>query len=302
MQILILGGSGFIGTALGKKLLAQGHSLTVTTRNKRENTGSIQYFQWNGRDIASLVDCLENKDIVINLIGENIAGGRWTESRKQAIVSSRVEAGEALAKALSQNSSVHTLIQGSASGYYGYWDNMEAPQCTEKAPFGQGFLASTCIKWEQSIADLKGSDIRTCIIRTAPVFGHGGMLAKLLPVFKMGVGGVVGSGKQPLSWIHIDDLTSAIEFLIENRELSGIFNLASPENCSMKDFTHAFGKALNRPTFLPVPGFALHILFGSMAEETILNGQKAYPQALLDAGFTFKYVKPQEALNNLFKS
>ena len=304
MRILILGGSGFIGRALSQKLSHE-HSVSITTRKvpQEGRIDAIEYLIWDGSDPAQLKLNLKNVDAVINLIGENIAGGRWTSQRKQRIIESRVRVGKVLSDVLPHVPSVKILIQGSACGYYGYWDDMDtAPDCTENTAQGTGFLASTCAAWEQATHSIKENSVRCCILRTAPVLGSGGILQKMLPAYKMWVGGIPGSGDQPFSWIHIDDMVSAIKFLLDNIELKGIYNLSAPNPCTMRDFSTAIGEILHRPIFMPLPGAFLRLLFGEMANETILGGQKAIPLALQNAGFEFKYPGIKRALEMCLKS
>ncbi|MFQ9865939.1 MAG: TIGR01777 family oxidoreductase, partial [Bilophila wadsworthia] len=233
---------------------------------------------------------LNGADAVINLLGENIAAKRWSSVQKERIISSRLLAGQALVIALQMPIvKPKVLIQASAIGYYGFWpESASAPDCTEDSPAGSGFLATTTIQWERSTQQAEHLGLRRCIIRTAPVLGlGGGMLAKLLPVFQLGLGGPVGTGRQPFAWIHLDDEVAAILFLLDHEELSGPFNLVAPEHSTMNDFVQSLGKVLKRPVWLPVPSPLLRLGFGDMADELLLAGQKASPVRLLSMGLSF---------------
>ena len=279
MRVIILGGSGFIGRALTQALISRGDEVVVPTRHVPAATPSTgpEYQLWDGQDHSSLSQLLNGADAVINLLGENIAAKRWSSVQK---VKPKV------------------LIQASAIGYYGFWpENASAPDCTEDSPAGSGFLATTTIQWERSTQQAEHLGLRRCVIRTAPVLGlGGGMLAKLLPVFQLGLGGPVGTGRQPFAWIHLDDEVAAILFLLDHEELSGPFNLVAPEHSTMNDFVQSLGKVLKRPVWLPVPSPLLRLGFGDMADELLLAGQKASPVRLLEHGFVFRHPTLDSAL------
>ena len=288
MRVIILGGSGFIGRALTQALISRGDEVVVPTRHVPAATPSTgpEYQLWDGQDHSSLSQLLNGADAVINLLGENIAAKRWSSAQKERIISSRLLAGQALVIALQMPIvKPKVLIQASA------------PHCTEKSPAGSGFLATTTIQWERSTQQAEHLGLRRCIIRTAPVLGlGGGMLAKLLPVFQLGLGGPVGTGRQPFAWIHLDDEVAAILFLLDHEELSGPFNLVAPEHSTMNDFVQSLGKVLKRPVWLPVPSPLLRLGFGDMADELILAGQKASPVRLLEHGFVFRHPTLDSAL------
>lgn len=301
MRVIILGGSGFIGRALTQALISRGDEVVVPTRHVPAATPSTgpEYQLWDGQDHSSLSQLLNGADAVINLLGENIAAKRWSSAQKERIISSRLLAGQALVIALQMPIvKPKVLIQASAIGYYGFWpENASAPDCTEDSPAGSGFLATTTIQWERSTQQAEHLGLRRCIIRTAPVLGlGGGMLAKLLPVFQLGLGGPVGTGRQPFAWIHLDDEVAAILFLLDHEELSGPFNLVAPEHSTMNDFVQSLGKVLKRLVWLPVPSPLLRLGFGDMADELLLAGQKASPVRLLEHGFVFRHPTLDSAL------
>ncbi|WP_337431282.1 TIGR01777 family oxidoreductase [Bilophila sp.] len=293
MRVVLLGGSGFIGRALTQALISRGDEAVVPTRHVPAITSPAgpEYQLWDGQDHSSLSQILNGADAVVNLLGENIAAKRWSPGQKERILSSRLLAGQALVIAL-QLPIVRPkiVIQASAIGYYGFWpESLSAPECTEDSPAGSGFLATATIQWERSTQQAEHLGLRRCIIRTAPVLGlGGGMLAKLLPVFQLGLGGPIGTGRQPFAWIHLDDEVAAILFLLDHEELGGPFNLVAPEQNTMNDFVQSLGRALKRPVWIPIPSPLLRLVFGDMADELLLAGQKVSPTRLLEHGFTFR--------------
>lgn len=309
MRILVLGGTGFIGTPLTHALAERGHEVLVSTRrpvsgSDKERDGRIRLATWNGRDATALIPLLDGTDAVVNLLGESLATGKWTPEEKRRIVESRTQAGEALTFALNSCQQrglglPSTLIQASASGYYGLWpDASTAPLCEEDTGPGSGFLADTVRAWEASTEAAESMGIRRCRIRTAPVLGPGGFVGRLIPSYRWFAGGVPGTGRQPLPWIHRADEVAAIVFLLEHEETSGAYNLCSPELTTMSAFCHALGRAMHRPVWVPLPAGLLHSLFGDMADEVLLSGQRTVPARLLDAGFAFGHVELEAALDD----
>lgn len=310
MKVVILGGTGFIGSALGAALAARGDEVCVPSRKAQpEDVAAkpgISRALWDGRDPENLARLLADADAVVNLVGENIAGRRWDEAQKRRIVDSRMQAGHALTQAFARLETTPgtlapaVLIQASATGWYGAWPELAtAPVCTEASPPGTNFLARTAVAWEDSTAELavRCPGLRRAIIRTAPVLGGGGgLLARLLPLFRWGLGGPVGTGRQPFAWIHLDDEVAAILWLLDTPSLAGAFNLAAPEEASSADFAKKFGAALNRPAKLPAPAFALRLALGEMADELLLAGQRVQPARLLESGFAFRYPDLASAL------
>ncbi len=312
MRILILGGSGFIGSHLRYDFLKQGHEVSISTRIKQDTNQQKNIIYWDASQYTSLLPHLMHTDVVINLIGTNIAQKRWTTTQKQNIIQSRILSCKYLYKALhtlqKNNESIpQIIIQASACGYYGLWDNMDtAIICTEESPNGLGFLAKVCRIWEQEC--IKNTlQLRHCTLRLAPVMGKSlaldhkpskptGFLAPMIKPFQYYMGGVLGSGKQPLPWVHIDDVIASVNFLIHNKQASGIFNICSPQTINMQEFVHVIAKVLQKPAVIHIPSFVLKASLGQMAEELILSGQKVIPKRLNELGFNFKYANVQMAL------
>lgn len=311
MHVLILGGSGFIGSALVKALLYRGHSVHCTTRGATKGSaqwaqGSLDWLHWDGSSVGELFILMRGGDVVINLLGENIAAKRWSRAQKDRILHSRTKVGNAVSQAFLQckgagHTLPHTLVQASACGFYGTWeDATTAPLCTEASPVGQGFLAETCVAWEASTTAVEGLGVRRCILRTAPVLGPGGgFLQKMLPVFRLGLGGVLGTGKQPMSWVHLDDVVGAIIHLMEHPTLTGVCNVSAPSPVTMREFVRTLGHVLHRPTVIPVPALVLKALLGQMAQELLLTGQLVQPVRLQAGGYDFVYPQLEEALKQI---
>ncbi len=309
MHVLILGGTGFVGRYLARALMRGNITVSVASRSAGKGGNGPRRVVWNGWDGAALAGLLDGVDAIINLQGENIGGRRWSTERKQAIVNSRVETGRALCVALrlrkeQAQPAPATLLQASASGYYGLWQS-SAPPCNEHATCGSGFLADTCRQWEQSTAPVEALGVRRCVLRFAPILGKkadgtpGGFLERMLPPFRMYVGGPLGSGKQPFCWTHLEDVAGVAALLLQHPELAGAFNICAPRTPSMSEFTRALGKACGRPSWLPVPAPLLRLLLGQMADELLLAGQNPVPARLQAAGYTFRQPDLESALRQV---
>ncbi len=310
MQILILGGTGFIGKYLASELIAKGHTVLISGRRQAQETDTEaqnvpHVVQWDGENFEQLCEIAKDAEVIINLVGENIAASRWTKARKEQILQSRINACSALCQFLSTASKLKVVLQASATGYYGYWDEeSKSPVCVESSPNGPDFLAEVCQKWEEALSSCQNHNVRLCFMRFAPVLGYGGQggfLAKLLPPFQMYAGGIPGSGLQAFSWIHIHDLCLALTFLMENEKCQGAFNFSAPAPCTMEEFIVTLANTIDRPYSIPMPATMLKLMFGEMAESTMIGGQRAIPQALLDQGFLFEYPNIKIALENIFE-
>jgi uncharacterized protein (TIGR01777 family) len=300
--VIISGATGFIGTVLVKKLVARNYHVVVLSRNTGKaaafNSSQVKVVAWDGRSANGWGHYADGAYGIINLAGENIAAGRWTLARKTAILQSRLAAGRAIIEAVTLSArKPRVVIQASGIGYYG---NRGDTVLDETSSSGTGFLADVAIQWEKSTEPVEALGVRRAIIRTGIVLGRGGgFLSRVLLPFKLFMGGCMGSGRQWLSWVHMEDEVSAICFLLEQDAAQGAFNLSSPQPLNAKDFFAEVGRALGRPSWLPVPGFVMHLALGEMADELILSGQRALPARLLQAGYAFHYPSARGALNNI---
>lgn len=291
MRVAITGASGFVGRALCAALEGTEHEAVPV---RRDDGGTLRWSTDAGFDPP---DALSGFDAVVHLAGENIAGGRWNDARKASIRTSRVEGTRRVVDALTAaDPRPSVLVSMSAVGYYG---PRGATKLDETSAAGEGFLAEVCKDWEQEARAAESLDgLRVARLRLGTVLGDGGALAKMLPAFKMGVGGRLGDGEQYMSWIHIQDVVGAILFALTHDVCSGAINLTAPEPATNAAFTQALGEVLRRPTVLPVPKFALKVAFGEMAEHLLLTGQRVVPTRLLEAGYTFEHPDLRAALQD----
>lgn len=293
MKILISGASGLVGTALTKALRAEGGTVAHLVRpGGAAPDGGIR---WD--PAAGIVDAsaMEGADVVVNLNGASIAGGRWTLARKAILRSSRVDATRALVDALAcLRPKPRVLICASAVGYYG---DRGGEILTESSGAGTGFLAALACDWEAEAMRAQSSGIRTVLVRFGVILSaEGGALPRMLTPFKLGVGGRLGSGKQWMPWIALEDAIGAIRFAIANAQLSGAVNLVAPNAVENAEFTRTLARALHRPAILPAPAFALRVALGEMAD-MLLASQRARPERLLDAGYAFRFDRLDAALH-----
>lgn len=305
-RILVTGGSGIIGSALVAELLAQGYEVRALARDpRRASVGlprGVDVHQWAGDGAPLSISLLEDLESVIHLAGEPIAGGRWNEARKKRMIDSRVRSTESLLRglgALATGRRPKSFICASAIGYYG---DRAGELLDESSPPGSGFLAELCRSWEAATEPLDGLGIRRVNLRTGVVLHpSGGALAELLRVFRLGLGGPLGTGEQWMSWIHRDDEVSAILFLLAADSIRGPVNAVAPQAVTNRQFSALLGRALGRPAVLRAPGFALRIALGEMAG-ILLDSQKVRPLKLEQGGFSFRYPELSSALAELLKS
>lgn len=308
MRVVITGGTGMLGRALSGSLAADGHEVIVLSRSPERATGlpaGVRAERWDGRTAEGWGYLADGADVIVNLAGANLAGehffpSRWTEERKRVIRDSRVNAGRAVVQAVEQASQKpDVVLQISGVGYYGF--RGDEPVAEDDQP-GDDFGARLASQeWEPSTAAVEEMGVRWVVMRTAPVLDvQEGTLPRMLLPFRLFVGGPMGSGKQWFSWIHLQDYVRAVRFLMENEAARGPFNLVAPEPVTNAGFGRTIGQVMGRPYYLPVPGFALKLAFGEVAD-VLLYGQRAIPQRLLDLGFEFRFPDAESALRDLLK-
>jgi uncharacterized protein (TIGR01777 family) len=296
MKILTSGSSGLIGSALVRRLADQGHQVARLVRSQPQpDQPEIQWDPAADRLDASV---LEGFDAVVHLAGESIARGRWTEARKSRILQSRVQGTQLIARTLARVAPrPKVLVAASAIGFYG--DRGEE-ELDEGSPPGSGFLADVCRQWESAARCAREAGIRVVHVRFGMVLSVvGGALARMLPIFRLGLGGRLGSGRQYVSWITRDDAVGAILHVIRTDSLHGPVNAVAPQPVTNRQFARALGRALRRPAFLPAPSFALRVMLGQMAGELLLSSTRAVPRRLLDSGFAFGDPDLEGALERL---
>jgi len=302
-KVVIAGGSGFIGRTLSRVLFENGYDVVVLSRNpgraKPFLNNQVKLAFWDMAKPDSWQEHVSGACTVINLAGENIASSlRWSAAKKDRILQSRLDACGSVMEALKKaDPRPRVLVQASAIGFYG---NRYDEKLDETSVPGTGFLAETAGQWEEASRAVTALGVRQVIVRTGVVLGRdGGFLSRVNTPFNFFMGGHLGSGRQWISWIHIDDEAAAIKFLMERDDLAGPFNLTAPGPLKAKDFFQKLGRVLKRPSWFPVPGFVLQILLGELATELLLSGQRVFPRRLLQAGFDFKHKDAESALRQV---
>jgi uncharacterized protein (TIGR01777 family) len=295
VKILVSGSHGLVGTALIKSLEQDGgHEIFRLVRHYPDSSSEIE---WSPDRYSIALARIEGFDAAVHLAGESIAEGRWTDEKKKKIRESRIKGTKLLADALANLSNPpRTLISASAIGYYG---NRGDELLTEASGPGDDFLADVCREWEATTALATEKGIRVVNTRFGIILdAHGGALAKMLPPFRMGIGGKIGSGKQWMSWIALDDVVGGIKFALANDSIRGPVNFVAPNAVTNAEFTKTLGKALSRPTIFPIPAFGLRLLFGEMADALLLSSQRVAPERLKATGYEFQYSQLQAALSH----
>ncbi|HSF67723.1 MAG TPA: TIGR01777 family oxidoreductase [Nitrospiraceae bacterium] len=298
MKIVVSGGTGFIGRPLCASFCEEGHQVILLTRRREEaqrSCGSdVTVAEWTGREGGSWEQCLEGADVVINLAGAPIADGRWTDARKRLLRESRVLTTRLLVGALSRRSSKpRTLINASGIGYYGASDDRVLDESVAR---GKGFLADLCLAWEAEALRAADFGLRVVLLRTGMVLEHdGGALPKMWVPFRLFIGGPIMPGTQWVSWIHRRDHIGLIQWLLTTPHISGPVNLVAPEPVTMNTFCDVLGRVLHRPSWLPVPGFALRVALGELGT-LMTTGQRVNPAKALSGGYVFHYPTLQPAL------
>ena len=299
MKVLVTGATGFIGTRVVKQLLAAGDEVVVLTRNVAKGAirlgSKCEYVQWLDTSAEPPSEAFKGVDGVINLMGEGIADKRWDEEQKKKIYDSRIIGTRNIIGAIEKlkTTKPEVMVSASAVGIYG---DRGDEDITEASNIGDDFLANVCKDWESEAFKARDIGLRVAVIRTGVVLGRGGgALKKMLPIFKLGAGGPVGSGEQFMSWIHVDDMAAMYIEALKNKTIEGVYNGTAPYPAKNKDFTKALGKALHRPTFMPAPAFALKIVFGEMSQ-VLLDGQRVLPIKFKEKDFRYKYPTLEMAL------
>jgi uncharacterized protein (TIGR01777 family) len=301
MNVVVAGGTGFLGRSLVDALAAERHAIVVLTRGaSRSRADRVRFVTWtpDGPSDAFTRE-IDGADAVVNLAGESIAGARWSPAHKQAILDSRIAATRAIVDAIrSADRPPSVLISGSAVGYYGpHGDEI----VTEETPSGSDFLARVCVRWEEEATRAFSSRTRVVCLRTGLVVAlDGGALPRMLTPFKFFAGGPVGTGRQYWPWIHKDDWIGLVRWAIDHATVSGAVNATAPNPVTNAAFAAALGAALHRPAVLPAPSFALRLLLGEMADALLLSGQRAVPAKAQRSSFVFRHEDVGSALRDLF--
>ena len=299
MRVVIAGGSGFLGTALAARLAKEGHSVVILSRNATPHADAhIRYAHWEpDGGVGPWVREIEGVDAVVNLSGAGLADKRWSSARKRVLHDSRILPTRSLAAAVrAAKDKPKVFLQGSATGFYGSYVNGE--EFDETSSPGSDFLGTMCVAWEAEAHPLD-TLTRVVFLRTAPALArHSEILTKMSRPYRFFVGGPVASGRQQMSWIHLDDWTGIAIWALTNPALEGPINATAPNPVSNREFGKALGRALRRPSWLPVPGFALRIIFGELANEMLIRGQRVIPRRALDLGYQFRFTTVDAAIQD----
>ena len=304
MKVVVTGATGFVGSRLVERLNAEGHSAIVLTRSATKaeqifpNSAdpNLEIVVYDPTQSGSWQEKISGCDGVVNLAGEAIAETRWTPERKQSLMNSRKITTQKLVEAIANaNPKPSVLVSASAIGFYG---TSETATFDETSAAGSDFLAEVCQTWEAEANKVKESGVRLVILRTGIVLGMGGALGKMLMPFKMFAGGPIGSGNQWFSWIHRDDLVNLILRALTRSQMEGVFNATAPKPIRMAEMTTTLGQVMNRPSWLPVPSFALEAMLGDGAK-VVLEGQEVLPKHTLTEGFEYQYPTIRPALEEI---
>jgi len=305
MRVIITGGSGLVGRALTESLAKDGHEVIILTRNPqkvKDLPAGARAVAWDGRTAGGWGELAEGTDAIVNLAGASIKGegflpSRWTRKRKELIRQSRLNVGKAVVEAVrAAKKKPKVLLQASAVGYYG--PQGDEP-LGEDEPAGKDFLATVCVDWEASTAEVEKMGVRRVVLRTGlPLTLKGGAFPLLVLPFRLFAGNWFGSGRQYYPWIHFEDYIAALRFLLENPKAQGAYNLSAPNPFTNREFALTLGKVMRRPVLLPVPRFALQVALGEVAT-VVVDGQRMLPTKLQKEGFKFSYPELEPALRDL---
>lgn len=296
MKVMISGGSGLLGTALTKSLLADGHKVFILSRGNSTQP-NVQTVKWDGRTTDGWGHLVNEMDVVIHLAGRSTSDWPWTAARKKSFEDSRILPGLALAQAIREATRRPSLfVQVSGINHYG----LSGDLADETTPPGDDFLAQLTVKWEDATKSVEELGVRRLVLRTPPVLSRDNLIMKLiaLPV-QLFVGGPIGSGKQAFPWIHIKDWVSGVRYLMSNESARGVYNMIAPAQTSLADFTKLLANVLHRPYWFPVPAFLMRNVLGEMSV-LILEGRFSQPKRLIESGYQFQFPGPREALTDLF--
>ena len=306
MKIAITGATGFVGSRLVERLISQGDQLIVLSRSVQRAQKVFPATAFKNLEIVGYTptvsgdwqNAINGCDAVVNLAGEPIAEGRWTPERKQEILNSRKLGTQKVVEAIAHaDPKPNVLVNASAIGYYG---TSQTASFDETSPAGNDFLAQVSTEWESEAQKVTDLGTRLVILRFGIVLGIGGALGKMITPFKLFAGGPLGDGQQWFSWIHLDDLVNLILQALNNSQMEGVYNATAPEPVRMSEFCNTMGQVINRPSWLPVPGFALEVMLGEGAT-VVLEGQQVLPKRTLENGFEYQYPKLQAALTEILK-
>lgn len=304
MKLAITGATGFVGSRLVERLHAQGDQVLVFTRNPtsaqrvfpHEVYPNVEVVAYSPTESGAWQNAIAGCDAVVNLAGESIAQGRWTPQRKQEIFQSRQIGTQKIVEAIAKaNPKPKVLVNASAIGYYG---TSETDTFDESSSSGNDFLAEVCRAWEAEAQKALDYDVRLVILRFGIVLGMGGAIARMVTPFKLFAGGPIGTGRQWFSWIHRDDLVNLIITAIKREDIQGVLNATAPDPVRMAEFCQTMGEVMNRPSWLPVPNFAIEALLGDGAI-VVLEGQKVLPQRAQAYDFEFQYPNVKQALTEI---
>lgn len=312
MLVVVTGGTGLIGTALCRRLVEQGHDVVVLTRRPGAAVpAGVRVVPWTAEPVEGAGEegvpgearpawweAVDGADAVVNLAGESIAARRWSPAQKERILQSRLRATRALVQAMAAaRRPPRLMLSGSAVGYYGPRGDEIV---TETAGPGTDFLSRVCVAWEEEARRAEALGIRVACLRTGLVLAReGGALPRLVLPFRLFAGGPMGSGRQWMPWIHLDDLVELILFLLSREDAAGPYNGTAPEPVTSREFARILGRVLGRPAWIPAPAPALRLVLGEMADALLLSGQRAVPERALAAGFRFRHPELEDALRDL---
>jgi len=300
MHIVISGGSGFVGKELQKRLIANGHQVTILTRNMegKQEVDGVKMVEWMNKGNRPEAE-LGHVDAMVNLAGESISGSRWTKAKKERILASRLKTTREMNRIISNlKRKPEVLIQASAVGYYGISEEEIFTESSSSE--ANDFLAAVVKEWEVEAGKVQSLNVRTVFTRFGVILGNGGALPLMVLPYKYGVGGTMGSGKQWVPWVHIEDAVQMIVFAIFHSEINGPMNITSPNPVRMKEFGQTVSKVLKRPHWLPVPSFIMKLGLGEMSS-LLLQGQNVRPEVAWKQGYTFTFPHLTDALENLLK-